>query len=311
MRPESSVFTELLSRPCEVTSAESVGGGCISEAWRVGVRIDADSDGDLVSHREWFVKTNEVDSLDNFQAESDGLHAMAEASVSIHRLRVPKPIVVGAAAGRSWLVLPWIRRESATGGTAIERNRFSEMGRCLAQLHRCTIGDDIGWPRDNYLGSTPQINTASTDWMDFVAEHRIGFQIRRAKDAGLADSMLVNQCERIIRSLDQILAGRDRRTSLIHGDLWSGNYFVDQDDMIVLIDPAVYRGCREAEFGMLKLFGSCPPSFYDAYQADFPMADGWQDRVNVYVLYHLLNHLNLFGASYLSQCKTTAANVLA
>jgi fructosamine-3-kinase len=181
------------------------------------------------------VKTSDVTSLDNFQAESDGLHAMAEASVSIRRLRVLKPIAVGAASDRSWFLLPWIQRGSANAESAMT------FGRCLAQLHRCTLGDDIGWPRNNYLGSTPQINTPLPDWIEFVAEHRIGSQIRRAIDAGLADAMLLKHCEQIMRTLDQILAGRDCQTSLIHGDLWSGNYFADQDGTIVLIEAVAKR----------------------------------------------------------------------
>ena len=112
------------------------------------------------------------------------------------------------------------------------------------------------------------------------------------------------------REMEQLLAGSESSTSLLQGDLWSGNYLCDNAGTAVLIDPAVYYGNREAEFGMLRLFGSCPGRFYDAYQEAFPLAGGWQQRVNVYVLYHLLNHLNLFGRGYHSQCCETAAEIL-
>jgi fructosamine-3-kinase len=110
--------------------------------------------------------------------------------------------------------------------------------------------------------------------------------------------------------MDQLLAGRDPQTSLLHGDLWSGNYLCDCEDRPVVIDPAVYYGCREAEFGMLRLFGSCPDDFYESYMETFPLPGGWQHRVSVYVLYHLLNHLNLFGSGYHDQCKRLAAEIL-
>ena len=110
--------------------------------------------------------------------------------------------------------------------------------------------------------------------------------------------------------MDDLLAGRDDQTSLIHGDLWSGNYLCDSEGGPVIIDPAVYYGCREAEFGMLKLFGSCPNEFYEAYDDVFPRRDGCQRRTDVYVLYHLLNHLNLFGRGYLDHCRQVAAEVL-
>jgi fructosamine-3-kinase len=121
---------------------------------------------------------------------------------------------------------------------------------------------------------------------------------------------LQRDCEQIIDLMDDLLEGREDQTSLLHGDLWSGNYLCDREGDAVIIDPAIYYGCREAEFGMLRLFGSCPGDFYESYLDTFPLPAGWQRRVSVYVLYHLLNHLNLFGTGYRSQCQRLAAEIL-
>ncbi|KAA1261353.1 Fructosamine kinase [Rubripirellula obstinata] len=278
---------------------EPVGGGSISDAWHVW----------LPDQRQLFVKSNSEDFLPNFQAEERGLAALYEAAQDNDDLKVARPLMVAAARSRSWLVMDWISSDRPAS------DFFGRFGRGLAKLHHATLkpSDDqnrIGWPADNFLGSAKQVNAKAENWPGFVAEHRIGYQIRWAVDQGLADRALVRDCELIMQRMDSLLDGRQDTTSLLHGDLWSGNYLASSDGAAVIIDPAVYYGCREAEFGMLKLFGGCPDEFYRAYDDEFPMADGWQKRVSVYVLYHLLNHLNLFGSGYLSQCKSTAADVL-
>lgn len=283
----------LLPSVVAVEQVASIGGGCISEARRVRVRLQEGRSQDL------FVKSNRESFLDNFQAEWDGLTRLRQADA----MKIPKPLAVGARGGSSWLVLQWV--ESSSPGV----HYFEKFAAQLATLHRCTLGRQIGLDRNNYLGSAQQINTQLTDWAEFFAIHRIGEQIRWAASQGV-DGPLRRDCERIMRQMSQLLAGRESTTSLLHGDLWSGNYLCGTDGEPVLIDPAVYHGCREAEFGMLKLFGSCPAEFYEAYCDHFPLPDGWQRRVQVYVLYHLLNHLNLFGNGYLGQCRSVAADLL-
>jgi protein-ribulosamine 3-kinase len=286
-------LTKLIPSIESVEGCSSVGGGCISQACQVRVRYQTGDAGFL------FVKSNAESFLDNFQAEWDGLVRLNQAEA----IRVPEPITVGIADGRAWLVLQWINQ--GTRGVS-----FFESFACrLAALHCSTLGNQVGLARDNYLGSAVQINTPCEDWAEFFAEYRIGYQIRWAAQRGV-DDRLKRDCEQIVSRMPQLLDGRDRQTSLLHGDLWSGNYLCDDSLAPVLIDPAVYHGCREAEFGMLQLFGGCPPSFYEAYQQQFPMPDGWQRRVQVYVLYHLLNHLNLFGSGYLGQCRSVAAEIL-
>lgn len=291
-----SAIDQLTDFDVRVDGVGPVGGGCISEAFRVDV-IQRDG-----GRSTLFVKCNDVSFEDNFRCEAAGLTAIA-ASEAIATTDV---IGVGQCGGRVWLVARWID----WGNQADQRQFFSSFAHDLANLHRVTTTDRIGWDTDNYLGAAPQKNEPRENWVEFFAEQRLEFQVRWANDQGLISTRCRNRCDAIINRLGSLLAGRTDETCLLHGDLWSGNYLCNADGRPVVIDPAVYYGCREAEFGMLKLFGSCPAGFYDAYQATFPMPGGWQQRVNVYVLYHLLNHLNLFGSGYLGSCESTAASIL-
>jgi fructosamine-3-kinase len=285
---------KLIPTTSEVIESQPVGGGCISDARRVSVRDESGR------ARTLFVKTNEASFLDNFHAEWDGLIRLSEPDM----IGVPGPIAVGEVEDRAWLVTEWVE-QGPRGG-----DFFAKFGQNLARLHESTLGRQIGLDRDNYLGSAQQVNSPCDSWVEFFADQRIGFQLRWAVEQNLADSSLRENCERIVQNMDRLLEGRDDQTSLLHGDLWSGNYLCNSAGQPTIIDPAIYYGCREAEFGMLRLFGSCPAAFYDAYTETLPLPGGWQQRVSVYVLYHLLNHLNLFGGGYLDQCRTLSAEIL-
>jgi protein-ribulosamine 3-kinase len=285
---------ELVPFVASIEAVQSVGGGCISDAKRVSI-VD-----DTGNSRTLFVKSNDASFLDNFRCEWDGLVRLGQPNV----IGVPVPIAVGVVDEQAYLVTGWIDQRQ-TGS-----DFFAQLGKHLADLHRATLGSQIGLDRDNYVGAARQVNSPTRTWSEFVAVNRIEFQLRWAIDQGLGDSKLQRDCRQIIRSIDKLLDGREESTSLLHGDLWSGNYLCESDGRPVIIDPAVYYGCREAEFGMLKLFGSCPESFYEAYTERFPLRNGWQRRTQVYVLYHLLNHLNLFGSGYHSQCRQVAAEIL-
>ncbi|WP_146523462.1 fructosamine kinase family protein [Stieleria varia] len=288
-------FAGQLDPPRRVVESQTVGGGCISPAWQVLVERS-----DNGERERLFVKRNSMAMAENFRCEASGLTALAQTGT----IRVPSPLATLVHGSHAYLVLPWIETSKRRNGF------FEEFGRRLAQLHRATSGDQIGWHEDNFLGSAPQKNAAMQNWPHFVAEQRIGFQVRWAVDQGLADRRLQADCERIMSAMPEILDGRQQGTSLLHGDLWSGNYLCDDSGQPVLIDPAVSRGCREAEWGMIRLFGACPVEFEQAYQETWPMNDGWQRRSSVYVLYHLLNHLNLFGSGYLGQCRSLAAEIV-
>lgn len=287
-------FSALASIDLTVVDQQRVTGGCISEGCRV---VTEDDQG---RQQQWFAKTNRESFLDNFKAEADGLTRLA----AVEAIETPQPEVVGVAGDQAWLIMKWIDQRPPG------KSFFRDFGARLAEMHRCTLGTRIGLDRDNFLGAAKQINCSEDRWIDFVAENRLGFQLRWGFDQQRIDDSLRRDCERVITGLDQWLEGRLETTSLLHGDLWSGNYLCDVEGRPVVIDPAVYYGCREAEFGMLMLFGACPTSFYDSYQQVFPMTAGWQRRVNVYVLYHLLNHLNLFGGGYHGQCQQMAEQIL-
>src|SRR6056297_206973 len=287
-------IAEVLPIASDVESASPVGGGCISDAQKLVIKLREGG------RQTLFAKSNDASFLDNFQCEADGLQRLA----AVEAIRVPSPVAVGIAGDAAVLVLEWI--ETGRRGSDF----FAAFGRQLAQLHHKSLGDAIGLDRDNYLGSARQINASADNWPSFFAEHRIEYQLRWAVDQGLASERLRRDVQQIIDRMESLLAGREEATSLLHGDLWSGNYLSDDQGRPVIIDPAVYYGCREAEFGMLKLFGACPADFYEAYEEAFPLPAGWQQRVSVYLLYHLLNHLNLFGSGYRSQCESVAAQIL-
>ena len=288
------VFSALMSSELTVIDQQKVTGGCISESCQVLTE-------DLEGHQQhWFAKTNRQSFLENFLAEADGLGRLGAVGTIV----APRPAAVGLAAGRAWLIMKWIDQRPPG------QSFFHDFGSDLAELHRCTSGTRIGLDRDNFLGAATQVNRAVGRWIDFVAENRLGFQLRWAVEQQLVNGSLRRACEEVIGKLEQLLDGRSEKTSLLHGDLWSGNYLCNEKGRPVMVDPAVYYGCREAEFGMLMLFGSCPPSFYEGYQQAFPMTAGWQRRANVYVLYHLLNHLNLFGGGYHGQCQQMAEQIL-
>lgn len=295
----SSAFCQLIDPSTSISHARLLGGGCISHAMQVTVASDR------LNNRTLFAKSNTPSFIDNFECEWEGLTALA----ATQSILVPTPIAIGTAAERSWLITEWVETRPQS------ENFFSDFGQKLAELHRSTVGTHIGWPRDNFLGATIQRNTPTDSWVEFVAQHRVGYQLQWAVDQQRADVKLRRQIEATLAAMSDLLSGRADETSLLHGDLWSGNYLFGSthEDLTsgpVIIDPAVYNGCREAELGMLKLFGSCPREFYDAYQTTWPLADGWERRINIYFLYHLLNHLNLFGSGYLRQCHQVASEIL-
>jgi fructosamine-3-kinase len=175
-------------------------------------------------------------------------------------------------------------------------------GAHLAEHHRRGTSSRFGWASDNYLGSTVQKNEARESWVEFFGECRLQYQLRLARQRGLGSREFYRLAERVIERLDKWLGDDRAQPSLLHGDLWSGNFLVDAAGRAVVIDPAVYYGHREAELAMPLLFGGFPPEFFDAYSEAWPLAEGWRERVELYKLYHLLNHLNLFGVGYLDSC---------
>ncbi len=172
-----------------------------------------------------------------------------------------------------------------------------QLGRSLAAMHKCS-DSSYGFYENNWIGETVQINSSGDNWSDFYTNHRLVFQIKRAQKQGVASKKLLRQMDLLLPKVPQILSGSEEVPSLIHGDLWSGNVIADSRGEPVLIDPAVYYGHREAELAMTALFGGFSQKFYDAYNEYYPLCKNWRKRQALYKLYHILNHLNLFGKSY-------------
>ena len=271
-----------------VKESRSIGGGCINQAYCI-------TDG----AQRFFVKLNTPGNLSMFEAEAAGL-------MEIHRsetLRVPLPICYEQNDQATWLVLEYIDLNSGMRGNA------ADLGRQLAAMHR-TTAKQFGWVRDNTIGQTPQINTPSSDWVNFWRTQRLGFQLNLAKTNG-HNGKLQKLGEQLLINLDKFFPDASPLPALLHGDLWSGNYAYDGNGNPVLFDPAVYYGDREADIAMTELFGGFPADFYSAYRYDYPLDSGYNIRKLVYNLYHILNHLNLFGSSYRHQTEQTINTLLA
>ena len=268
-------------------SLAAVGGGCINEAVRIPT-----TEGTTL-----FVKLNAADRLAMFEAEAEGLQALADCGA----LRVPRPLGSGTAGGRAWLALEYLSLEGTGGG--------ARLGEGLAQQHRCTARA-FGWHRDNTIGATPQPNAWDDDWVRFWRERRLGFQLDLAARQGYGGE-LQRLGERLLAALDVFFDDHRPVPSLLHGDLWGGNWGVLASGEPVLFDPAVYYGDREADIAMTELFGGFGRDFRAAYEAAWPLDPGYRVRRTLYNLYHILNHLNLFGGGYLGQSLRMTEQLLA
>lgn len=268
-----------------VNSRRSVSGGCINQGYAL-------SDGD----RTYFVKLNQATSVAMFEAEALGLEQMLATAT----IRVPKPICWGTATRSAYLVLEWL--ELGQGETKL----WQEMGRQLAAMHQWDGKNKFGWQINNTIGSTPQINTWTTDWTEFFAKHRLGYQFQLAKRRGGQ----FPQAERLLTAIPQLLAEHQPQPSLVHGDLWGGNAAFSNAGEPVIFDPAIYFGDREVDIAMTELFGGFPNAFYRGYNEVFPLDTGYQKRKTLYNLYHILNHFNLFGGSYAAQANQIISQIL-
>lgn len=264
-----------------IESRRSVSGGDINQAALLTL-----SGGTKV-----FLKENRPALAPMFAAEAAGLDALAEVGSRSGAPPVPRPLAWGSGEQSSFLMMEAVEASRPTDGAAF--------GRALAELHREGRSGKCGFDSDNWIGSTPQRNTPTPSWYDFFAEHRLLFQWELARSggygSGAADRQMQSLCSRLPELIPDVDGGNP---SLLHGDLWGGNWMAGADGRAWLIDPAVYYGHREADLAMTRLFGGFPTGFHRGYQESWPLDTGFDDRVDIYNLYHLLNHLNLFGSSY-------------
>jgi len=245
----------------------------------------------------WFVKYRRNAPPGIFQAE-----ALALAEISATRcIRVPEAIAWGTVNDTSWLVLEHL--ELTSNGPA------SLLGEQLAVMHDVS-SNSFGWSGNNFIGTTPQLNDMSDNWAGFWRDCRMEPQLELAKGNGFGGRLL-NRGERLMASIDQLMHDHKPAASLLHGDLWAGNKAFTSGGQPVIFDPASYYGDRETDIAMTELFGGFEPAFYTAYLAHSPLPEGYLLRRELYKLYHVLNHLNLFGAAYLSRCENIIDELLA
>ena len=282
-------ISQATGQPFAVTERRSISGGSINQAYSL-------SDGSTI----YFVKLNQADRLEMFEAEDLGLRQMADTQT----IRVPLPICYGVADQSAYIVLEWI--ELGYGSAAGNGDAWETMGRKLAALHRSTSQKGFGWDRDNTIGATPQKNPWTADWLEFFTQSRLGYQFRLAERRGGR----FPQQDRLLAAVPELLAGHEPQPSLVHGDLWSGNAAVTRSGEPIIFDPATYYGDREVDLALSELFGSFPASFYTAYHQAFPLDKGYDRRKPLYNLYHILNHFNLFGGGYESQANRIIAMLL-
>ena len=290
MSPWSDIALQVsasINTSFDVKKTSVISGGCINQAYC----IEDDK-------HSFFVKLNRKESLQIFEAEAIGLQEINNS----HTLRVPTPVCWGSNEANAWLVLEYIEMDNTT------KNRSAALGSGLAEMHRISF-EKFGWVQNNTIGSTPQINEFSLDWIQFWRKHRLGYQLQLAKTNGYRGKIL-KQGEYLMEELGAFFPETPQVASLVHGDLWSGNYSYDLAGCPVLYDPAPYYGDRETDLAMTELFGGFSTTFYAAYNESYPLDPGYKIRKTLYNLYHILNHLNLFGRSYLHQAEHMTEKLL-
>jgi fructosamine-3-kinase len=223
-----------------------------------------------------------------FACEADGLRRMA----ATRTVRVPE---VFAVAEDQPGQMAFILMEYLDGSGQQDQGA---LGEALAEMHRQGTAPQYGLDEDNYIGAGPQVNGWESDWVTFFAEKRLRPQHYMAMRSGKLHQRRKERLEKLIEHLPELLGGVQRRPALLHGDLWAGNVIPGPGGVPALIDPAVYYGDREAEIAFTHLFGGFSTRFYAAYQAAWPLEPGFERRREIYNLYHLLNHLNIFGEGY-------------
>ncbi|MBI1175170.1 MAG: phosphotransferase [Sideroxydans sp.] len=274
-------------RQFELAHATPIGGGDINAAFRLQGK-----DG-----TRYFAKINDARRLPMFAAEAQGLEALARTQA----IRVPRPVAHGTSGKQSYLILEHLEL-NAHGNAHL-------LGEQLAALHRNTA-EQFGFAHDNFIGSTAQPNAWHSNWITFLRERRLGFQLQLAQDNGHGGK-LQDLGAALLERLPVFFAGHTPQPSLLHGDLWSGNHAFLAEGTPAIFDPAAYYGDREADLAMTELFGGYPADFYAAYRTCWPLDEGYAVRRELYNLYHILNHANLFGGGYARQAEGMMQKLLA
>ncbi len=282
----SDHISQTLKKPFQIQHNSSVGGGSINSSYRVTG----------TGGQEYFIKINSASLEMMFQVEFDSLNELSQAlSLKANSMHVPQPVCFGTADLDSYLVLEHLNI-SPSGDSKM-------LGQALAEMHKITASQ-FGWYQNNIIGSTPQSNQKHNNWLTFWREERMRPQFEMLYDKGYK-KYLQPLSDKLLDNLDSLLANHTPEASLLHGDLWSGNYGFTEGftkaGQPIIFDPALYYGDRETDLAMTELFGGFSADFYQAYNDCWPLDVGYNNRKTLYNLYHILNHANLFGTSYLNQ----------
>jgi len=269
-----------------INAHTSLSGGCINSAYKV-------SDG----HSNYFVKLNSIEHCAMFETEWQALQELHERAA----VRVPRPVCHGQHESQAYLVLEYLPLCGRPDATLL--------GQQLAATHRVSAAQ-FGWHTNNVIGATPQQNQQKPDWVDFWRSQRLIPQLQLAEQNGYAGA-LSPVTDKLLSSFDALFENYTPIPSLLHGDLWGGNAAALADGTPVMFDPALYYGDRETDIAMTHLFGGFDRQFYTAYNEAWPLNDGFAIRKKLYNLYHILNHLNLFGTGYQQQAISLCQQVLA
>ncbi|GAB3926567.1 fructosamine kinase family protein [Mucilaginibacter myungsuensis] len=284
----SPALTDHIATTTErITIIKPVSGGSINQAYYLATLSG-----------EYFIKFNSANRFPlMFQREQEGLSAIA----STNMIAVPQVIAAGELEDDAFLLMEWI-----PAGISNKKSQTT-FGEQLAQMHRHS-SSSFGFDADNYMGSLPQSNKRHTNWSDFFRDERLTPMLNIANRKGYLTFNDNHNVEQIYKKLGEIFP--EEPPALIHGDLWSGNYIISKSGKPYLIDPAVSYGHREFDIAMTTLSGGFDRAFYEAYHATYPLQPGWQERLELYNLYPLLLHLNLFGAGYLGQVRQAIATYI-
>jgi len=282
-----SQFETLLEQDFSHCTVRNVSGGCINQTFVLEN-----------CHHRYFIKLNQRHLSEMFMAEMAGLQEIAQT----HTIETPKPLACGTTEQQAFLILRYFET-----GHANQPAQYL-LGEQLANMHR-VINEQYGWKRDNFIGSTPQINDLKNDWILFWKENRLGFQLQLAAQKGYRGT-LQKKGEQLLDQLDKFFTSYRPSALLLHGDLWGGNYAITQTGSPIIFDPAVYFGDRETDLAMTELFGGFSNDFYAGYQNNWALDKDYKTRKTLYNLYHVLNHLNLFGGGYLGQAQRMIEQLL-
>lgn len=274
-------LAKIFDQSVEIKKEKPLGGGDINSAYKISTNAG-----------DFFLKYNYADRFPRmFETEARGLKLLAGAG----EITVPNVRFYDETDNYAFLVLDYIESSKKV------KNYWQVFGKELAMLHKHE-GEKFGLDHDNYIGSLHQSNKPKNTWREFFVEERLMKQVELARKSGMLPKNVQKSFESLFLRIDEIFP--EEPPHLIHGDLWSGNFMTGNDGKACIIDPAVYYGHREMDLGMSKLFGGFAPEFYDSYHETFPLASGWEDRLDICNLYPLMVHVNLFGGSYLASVES-------